>query len=486
MDTRQQPGTRFTRVVFGVTCSPFLLNATVQHHLQQYQQEDPQFVKTLTSSLYVDDLTCGAKDEEAAYQLYSKAKFRLAQAHFNLRKFRTNSHSLQQQVDSHENQQKKSPPAITEDDLSYAKAALGVKGEDGREEQKILGVRWDYREDRLILGTEELERQLEKQATPTKRDVVAAAAKIFDPLGLMSPTTVLWKMLFQEICKAEMQWDKPLTGELLREWRRLKSAMEEKMEFTIPRWYGAVTEEKIRLVGFCDASERAYAAVVYLRGEEEARVEFMVAKTRVAPTKRMTIPRLELMSALLLARLCHTIQEALKDTMKLEETVCFTDSRVSLCWIQGADSEWKQFVENRVVSIRKLVPATNWRHCPGTENPADIPSRGMLPQRLKEEGRWLQGPGWLRETLEPSTWKREGMPEECLQEQRRGIHTLLTPQQQKRSVSQLINLEKYSNFTRLLRITATVLRFIHLTRRKKKEPLDLLQEAKLLWLREAH
>lgn len=208
-DSNQEPTAyRFTRVVFGVTCSPFLLNATLHHHLQRYQQEDTQFVKTLATSLYVDDLTCGAKDEDSAYQLYSKANFRLAQAHFNLRKFRTNSHPLQKQVDSQEadQQQETTPPTATEeDDQSFAKTSLGVKGEeDGRKEQKILGVRWNYKEDTLSLGLEELRQQLEKQKMPTKRDVVAAAAKVFDPLGVLSPVTVLWKMLFQEICKAQL------------------------------------------------------------------------------------------------------------------------------------------------------------------------------------------------------------------------------------------------------------------------------------------
>ena len=480
---------RFTRVVFGVTCSPFLLNATVRHHVQKYQKEDPAFVKTVLDSIYVDDVTFGAEDEEAAYQLFTKTRLRLAEAHFNLRKFRSNSTSLQHQIDTQEDPQLKKPVLTTtsEEDQSYAKTTLGVKGEeDGREEQKILGVRWNYREDRLSLGTEELAQQLEKQTTPTKREVVAAAAKIFDPLGLMSPTTVLWKMLFQATCKANLQWDEPLSGELLKEWGRLKTAVGEKVEFDVPRCYQSDGEQPNRLIGFCDASERAYSAVVYLRiGGKEAKIRFVASKTRVAPTKTLTIPRLELMSALLLSRLCHTLQEALKNTMKLEKTVCYTDSKVSLCWIQGEESEWKTFVENRVTAIRKIIPACNWKHCPGLQNPADIPSRGMLPQKLKEEKRWLEGPEWLKRTLEPSILKGEEVPEECLREKKRRIHILLTPQQQKRGVSQLINIEGYSNIRRLLRVTATVLKFTNLARGRRKKTLDLLQEARLLWIREA-
>ena len=393
-------------------------------------------------------------------------------------------------IDSQEApQQKKTvPTATTEEDQSYAKASLGAKGEeDGREEQKILGVRWDYKDDRLCLGVEELERQLEKQTTPTKRDVVAAAAKIFDPLGLMAPTTVLWKMLFQEVCKAGTGWDEALRGSCLTEWKRLTAAMGEKTQLTVQRCYNMDDSKEPQLIGFCDASERAYAAVIYLRAGngETAEVQFVAAKTRVAPTKTITIPRLELMSALLLSRLCHTTREALKDTMKLKETICFTDSQVSLCWIQGVDTEWKTFVQNRATAIREIVPACQWRHCPGLKNPADIPSRGMLPQKLKEEKRWLEGPEWLRKTLEPSTSEREEVPEECLRERKKNVHTLLTPQQQTRDVSQLFELEKYSDLRKLLGTTAAVLKFTQLIRGRRKEHVNLLQEAKLLWLKEA-
>ena len=229
-------------------------------------------------------------------------------------------------------------------------------------------MRWRRSEDRLIFGMEGMTEGLENKK-PTKREVVGMAARVFDPMGVMSPATVLWKMFFQTLCKAGVNWDEQLEGEHLREWNRLRAAMEGKVELSLQRWYGAEENQRARLVGFCDASEKAYAAVVYLRrGETEARVHFLAAKTRVAPTKELTIPRLELMSALLLAKLCQTVEEALKGVLELGETVCFTDSRVSLSWIGGVDREWKQFVENRVVAIRQRVPAQQWKHCPGADN----------------------------------------------------------------------------------------------------------------------
>ena len=130
------------------------------------------------------------------------------------------------------------------------------------------------------------------------------------------------------------------------------------------------------LIGFCDASQGAYAAAVYLRVKTEHGkfVTLLAAKTRVAPLKMVTIPRLELLSGLLLARLMSAIHQALDSEIPLDTPICYTESQIALCRIKQEEKEWKQFVENRVTEIRRLVPAKCWRHCAGIENPADTPS----------------------------------------------------------------------------------------------------------------
>ncbi len=143
-----------------------------------------------------------------------------------------------------------------------------------------------------------------------------------------------------------------------------------------------------RLIGFCDASSKAYAAVVYLRieGEGHVDVKFMVAKTRVSPLTGVTIPRLE---ALLLSKLMVCVRTALQHELPLGDPVCFTDSKVALYWIRGIEQEWKQFVVNRVTSICALVPPQCWKHCPGEGNPANIPSRGMTASELSVNHRMV-------------------------------------------------------------------------------------------------
>ena len=151
------------------------------------------------------------------------------------------------------------------------------------------------------------------------------------------------------------------------------------------------------LHGFCDASKHAYAAVVYLviKSPTEQIVRFIVSKTRVAPLKPQTIPRLELLSALLLARLMKSVATSMGSELQLQKPTSYTDPEVALYWIRGVDRVWKQFVQHQVLEIRNLLPSVSWRHCPGVDNPADLPSRGAKPVDLAKNELWIMGPQWV-------------------------------------------------------------------------------------------
>ena len=224
------------------------------------------------------------------------------------------------------------------------------------------------------------------------------------------------------------------------------------------------------LQGFCDASKDAYAALVYLKMTVEGttNVTFVASKTRVAPLKSLTIPRLELLSGLVLARLITVIQHALEPEMSLimSEPTCYTDSQVSLCWIQGEAKEWKQFVQNRVKEIRDLVPARLWKHCKGTDNPADLPSRGVTPAELQGKiDFWLHRPSWLSmlEDNVPQS-KIDTYPEKCLRELSGGLgeNQVTFNLMVSTELIDVINMKRYSDLRRLLRVTAYVLKFVRI------------------------
>lgn len=491
---------RFTRVVFGVSSSPFLLNATVNHHLETFREVDPEFVDKFLSSIYVDDLVSGGDDVLSTHEFYVKSRLRLATAGFKLRKFTTNSAELRSLIEKDE-----APPVEQndnphcEEDQTYAKTSLGVKGGDGPGTTKVLGVLWNVPLDQLQFSVADLMPTMES-LEPTKRNLVSVAAKLFDPLGVVSPVIVLFKMFCQQLCGAKVGWDDPLQDEFLRIWQQLLTMLKGAEAITIPRCiYSTISPKTARLVGFCDALAKAYAAVVYIRLEDgdQVDVKFLAAKTRVTPTIGVTIPRLELLSALLLSKLLVSVQTALGSI--LDEPICFTDSKASLYWIQGVRHEWKQFVENRVVAIGRLIPSNHWRHCPGTENPADIPSRGMGASELSNSSLWLNGPDWLwhgpKEEKKPvGDTSPLSVPEECQKEMKLkdipSSTVAVNATEPSVGMSQVIRPDKYSSSHRLFRVTALVLRFVKRIRGATDTPstvqpeVEEIAQAKLKWMKD--
>lgn len=217
------------------------------------------------------------------------------------------------------------------------------------------------------------------------------------------------------------------------------------------------------LCGFSDASLKAYAAVVYLLVETSAgrHIKFVASKTRVSPLKLQTIPRLELLSALLLARLMSSISQALESELMLSRLQCFSDSTVALFWIKGVEKSWKPFVHNRILEIRRLVPPECWAHCSGLTNPADIPSRGHTPRQLADSQLWREGPEWLK-TDDPSRFAEIQMPEECRSEMKihkaEVVHGLLSAVEPP-GIGAVMKCENFSSFHRLVVVTGYVLKF---------------------------
>ncbi|UYV73927.1 hypothetical protein LAZ67_11001490 [Cordylochernes scorpioides] len=223
--------------------------------------------------------------------------------------------------------------------------------------------------------------------------------------------------------------------------------------FNLRDWDSYV--EKTTLHIFCDASQFAYATCIFLRIEKEDRLDIQLiqARTRVAPLKKLTIPRLELLACLIGARLAANVIQDLE----FEEIPRFywTDSTNALCWIQREDN-WAAFVMNRVKEIHNLSSPESWRHIPGRLNPADLPSRGCSAESLKET-RWWEGPAWLKESQEE--WPKSTIiPDlEIVYSERRKtiLNTLCTTRENENLFG------RYSHFLRIVRITAWIYRFFN-------------------------
>ena len=188
----------------------------------------------------------------------------------------------------------------------------------------------------------------------------------------------------------------------------------------------------------------------------ERHVRFVVSKTHVTPCQELTIPRLELLSASTL----------LGSNLPLGQPVCHTDSQVAQYWIVSHGKEWKQFVQNRVSEIRELLPISCWKHCPGADNPADIPSRGLTPIELSASKLWHCGPDWLLKATDDDLPATAEIPADCLAEMRlkdRETHSLLATTTI--GLENVMDCGRYSSLSRLLSVTAYVMKFIRALKR---------------------
>ena len=362
---------RFTRVVFGVSSSPFLLNATIKHHIERYKETNPEFVEKFLRSIYVDDLSSGAPETNTGYELYLKSELRLAEGGFSLRKFVANCPELTNTIQCNESRNSdagtsskaakpkcvQSPRAYPErnvvsEDKTYVKSMLGTIEEKNSSDPKVLGVRWNPMKDALIFDLTEIA-NFARDLEPTKRNVGGVAAKFYDPFGFLSPVGIEFKLFFQELCRIKIGWDDPLNDELLKMWRKLLDGLEGVTALSLLRCYFQGVQERVvscSLHGFVDAYSKAYVTVIYLHVTTTtgSYVKFVASKSRVAPAKELSIPRLELLAALVLARLIEHVNEALQLELAITDTSCWIDSKVTLFWIKGEEKEWKQYVQNRV------------------------------------------------------------------------------------------------------------------------------------------
>ena len=351
-----------------------------------------------------------------------------------------------------------------EDEETYAKSKLEAQG--GAKGERVLGLAWDCETDTLKFSFKQvIERARDLEVT--KRNVLSLLASLFDPLGIISPVTVGMKALFQEICSSKFDWDEALTGEIKEKWDKWIQDLTETKGIRVNRCLYDMGKESVTecyLHGFGDASKKAYCAMVYFvyrTTDGKTHVRLVASKTRVAPLKELTIPRLELMSARILAQLVDTIKNALQSQLKVDGVRFWLDSKTALSWIQNR-GEWKQFVRHRVNEILRLTAKEDWSYCSTDENPADLGSRGVFASQLKDNQLWWRGPSWLNaETNEwPVTTETYQTPESQLEEEKKSATVLLTDIEHPSGVAAVIDVTHFSTLHRLVRVTAWVRRFV--------------------------
>ncbi|XP_062538281.1 uncharacterized protein LOC134206570 [Armigeres subalbatus] len=432
-----------TTVTYGTASAPYLATRCLQQLATEGEVLHPTAARVVRKDFYVDDLMTGTDTLEEGTTLAADLISLTKSAGFMLRKWNSNNSQLLSTISP----ELRDDRSILEFDSTSMVKTLGLVWEPANDSFKFAVPHW---------STEPL---------ITKRVVLADTARIFDPLGLIGPVTVQAKIFLQQLWKQKLDWDEVLPDNLQifwKEFRRNASALE---SFSVPRWIGFSNSlASVELHGFCDASEAAYGACLYLRCEStdgSVSVRLITSKSRVAPLedlsrkkKKQSIPRLELSSALLLSHL----YEKLRNSVKIPAKAYFwTDSMIVKCWLSSLPSRWQIFVANRVSEIQHSTKFGVWNHVAGAENPADIVSRGMTPAQLAYQSLWFEGPLWLRQ--DQSTWPKAPIVQPEFDKSILEERPSTTLAVQIKSHSSIFSLR--SSFWALLRIVTWIRRFVH-------------------------
>ncbi|KAL0822355.1 hypothetical protein ABMA28_004450 [Loxostege sticticalis] len=445
---------RLCTVTFGVASSPFLALRTLRQLALDEAKSFPRASQVLLTSVFVDDVVSGADTLPEALALQRELTAICKAGTFELRKWTSNNSEFLSHI-KHDN---------SHQDDAHILSAL-----DSDSSVKVLGLKWNPTTDSFSYQVESPTQNC------TKRIMLSEISKIYDPLGFLSPIILFAKHLIQLLWVAGTGWDEsPPTG--IRDlWVDFISELHHLQNISIPR-HVLPAHADIQIHGFSDASEKAYAACVYLRvidANGDIQTHLLLSKTKLAPLKRVSLPRLELCGAELLSKLISKILTTLGDILSIEDVYAWSDSSITLAWLRSPPHEWRTFVSNRVTETTARVPAAHWRHVRSEDNPADIASRGVLPSQLDHQ-QWFHGPAWL--SLSQADWPVSNIDITTDEERRK--HVLTSQTEKSDFISDFI--ERYSSLPKLVRIFSLVMRFINKCRKAStSHKLNTVHENKL-------
>ena len=444
LDSSKEPTVyRMTVVTFGVGSSPFLAIKTVKFHAECNKSTFPREAAVLEEDLYVDDLLTGERSIAMAKILAKNVRDFMKRGGFELTKW----------ASSHQD----ALSLIPEED----RATDSVSFSDG--DMKTLGISWDPRSDTFKFVGFSFISAVENE---TKRTLTSKVSSFFDPLGFICPLLVEAKTLLRTVWTKDSKWDSPIEAETFNKWKSWVDQVEHFTGVVIPRCTSNcdMLEGDVHLHGFSDASLTAFAAVIYMVVYVKGRtpkVTIVMAKSRLCPKdNKFSIARLELLGALLLARLMKVARE----TLNIDRSKCYfwTDSKVTFHWIQASPTRWGQWVCNRVTEIQQHSDPIKWRHVPGELNPSDVASRGSrIEPFLSQLDFWLHGPQFL---LRPSSeWPK--LSTQCpiadINSEARKV-TLLAPDFFIAPDTPIIDEDRFSDWLVILRVVAYAYRYFRI------------------------
>lgn len=473
-DTTKDPEIYIMNVmIFGASCAPCISQYVKNLNAAKYEEKYPQASAAIINNHYVDDFLISTDTSEEALKMAKEVHYIHSLARFNLRNWCSNSKIVLEKMNA--------------DKSDVKNLNIG----DELETEKILGIFWKPSDDVITfkISPSILNSQIFiGERIPTKREVLKILMSVYDPLGLVGNFLMFLKITLQEIWRSGVGWDDTILGPQAEKWKKWLSFLPKLKDVNLPRCYlkslSNYNNTFVELHTFVDASENGYAAVSYLRIScgENIIISLVGSKTRVAPLKLASIPRLELMGALIGARYSKTIIDS--HEININRKIFWSDSRTVLSWIRSDHRKYQQFVAVRVSEILDLSEIEEWRWIAGKLNVADDATKWSNTPNITQSSRWFCGPEFLK--LSEDMWPVEEKDTKFTDVEIKHQNLVI------QCVKPFIIFERFSRWCRLLRAVGYVIKFCDFVKQKQKKSdfkneltQDELRTAEILLLKEA-
>ena len=366
---------QWIRLPFGERPAPDIAINSVRILAEIGRQSEPIGSYIVDNEMYMDDISHSTATAEDAIRARDEVDAVLARGKFDIKTWHSNHAAVDDNPDE---------PTID-----------------------VLGHHWDKSLDLFSLKAKDVEMESDPV---TKRTILSLVAKIWDPLGVLSPVSLAFRIDLQDLWRRGVSWDEPLDDDDKQRWNTHVIQMQELLKFQVPRCVKPNDSVgKPQLHCFSDGGANAYGAVLWLRwplSNGATTTTFVMAKALVAPLKKKSIPRLELMAAVIMSRLAKFIE----DVMGGFDSIHFwVDSQTVLKWVRSASANFKPFVSARIQEIQDTHPRfmDEFRYVPSNMNTADALTK---PLSVRELQYWHEGPLFLRQ--HEDTWPQESTCEQ--------------------------------------------------------------------------
>nr|XP_039265634.1 uncharacterized protein LOC120341224 [Styela clava] len=429
------------RHIFGACSSPCIASFCLKETGKRFGHEfDKRICEIIENGFYVDDCLTSSDSDEDAINTKTQLCNLMKKGGFNLTKWISNSSTVMANIPESEHTK-----SVKELDLHEPR------------KERVLGVFWNVDADAFQFRS-----TVPKLKTYTRRTILSAVNSLFDPLGMLAPVILVAKMLQQEIIEKGFGWDEVITEDNIKDWDTWFKQLTDLEYISIPRCFKPQEFGNIKhceIHHFSDASSFGYGVVSYLRLVDEnnqIHCSFLCGKAKVAPPRAESIPRLELVAAVLAVKADKWLR--LKLNYSDCESVFWTDSsavRQSIC---NPRKRFRTFVANRLAKIHRQSKPSQWRQVPSKINPADDASRGLSLKTLINKSRWLLAPEFLWKTED--SWPRNSedktdLPDEFQPIERKKVATIIAS-----DIDTIDNfIKSFSDLQRLKIATAWVLRY---------------------------